>query len=340
MIIIMRHDATDEQIKAVVNNVEDRGYETKSISGEERTVIGVKTGRHDLTPEMFEGLEGVSEVQRINKPYKLASREWHREDSIVRVGDISIGDGKLCIIAGPCAVESEEQVMKTAASIKKSGANMLRGGAFKPRSSPYTFQGMGEEGLRILSIAGKKFGLQVVTEVMEISQIDMVCAYADILQIGARNMQNFNLLREVGKSKKPVLLKRGMSATLTELLQSAEYLLAGGCQDVILCLRGIRTFDADKEMRNTPDHGSIPALLELTHLPIIFDPSHACGHSRFVPSLTKSAIAIGAHSIIVEVHPDPDKASSDGAQSLTPVQFDKMMQEIRPIATASGRELQ
>src|ERR1700722_14401229 len=280
-------------------------------------------------------MEGVKEAHRIVSPYKLASRGFRPEGTVVKIGDVAIGGGRGVVMAGPCSVESREQIERCAEIVAKAGAKVIRGGAFKPRSSPYSFQGMGEEGLELMREAAGRNGLLVVSEVMEIAEIPLLSQYADILQVGARNMQNFNLLRELGKQRKPVLLKRGIAATIEELLLSAEYILAGGNYDVILCERGIRTFETST--RNTMDISAIPVVKQLSHLPMVADPSHGTGRRDKVIPMARAAVAAGADGLLVEIHPDPDRAVSDGAQTLTPPQFGEMMQQVRAIAAAVGR---
>jgi 3-deoxy-7-phosphoheptulonate synthase len=302
----------------------------------ERTLIGAigdDRGKVHLKSAAF--LPGVEKVMPILKAYKLASREFRENDTIVRVGDARIGGGEFSVIAGPCSVESEEQMMECGYVVKKAGAQILRGGAFKPRTSPYSFQGMEEEGLKLLKKVGEKMGMPVVTEVMNTSDVDLVEAYSDILQIGTRNVQNFALLKKVGRSRRPVLLKRGMMTTLEELLMSAEYILSEGNEQVILCERGIRTFET--ATRNTLDISAVPVLKELTHLPVIIDPSHAAGYAKYVIPLTRAAVAVGADGVIVEVHPEPEKAFSDGPQSLRPEQFYRLMDEVNVLADAMRR---
>lgn len=328
MIIIMKKNATEVQVDRIVEWIESVGYSAHLSRGVERTIVGaVGDDRGKAQLKSAEFLPGVDKVMPILKPYKLASREVREGDTVVRVGDLAIGGPEFIVMAGPCSVESEEQLMASAYIAKKAGAHILRGGAFKPRTSPYSFQGMAEEGLKLLKKVRERTGLPVVTEVMSTADVDLVESYADILQIGARNVQNFALLKEVGRAKKPVLLKRGLMTTIEELLMSAEYILSAGNEQVILCERGIRTFET--ATRNTLDISAVPVLKELTHLPVIIDPSHAAGYSRYVIPLTRAAVAVGADGLIVEVHPEPEKAFSDGAQSLRPEQFYQMMEEVR-----------
>jgi 3-deoxy-7-phosphoheptulonate synthase len=326
MIISMKRHATREEIEAVTAQVNHFGYKVHSIEGEERVVIGV-VGVGDVTAcmESIEAMPQVENVMRISAPYKFVSKEFRKEKTRIRVNGTTIGGDEFVVMAGPCSVE---QILRSAEGVAKAGAKLLRGGAFKPRTSPYDFQGMEEEGLKLLQKAKKATGLAIVTEVMSDRDVDMVAHYADVLQIGARNMQNFMLLKALGKCGRPILLKRGLSSTVKELLMSAEYIVAHGNPDVMLCERGIRTFETIT--RNTCDIAAIPALNELTHLPVILDPSHATGKRSLVPALSKAGVAIGADGLIVEVHPAPEKAISDGAQSLDIPQFTKMMEELKP----------
>lgn len=329
MIVSMKLHASREDIGAVCERAAYFGYKVHSIDGEERVVIGI-VGVGDVTAclESIEAMPGVEKAVRISAPYKFVSREFRPEKSTIRVNGTEIGGNQFVVMAGPCSVESERQIMETAEAVKKAGASVLRGGAFKPRTSPYDFQGMEEEGLKLLRKAKESTGLGIVTEVMSDRDVDLVAEYADILQIGARNMQNFSLLKSLGKCGRPVLLKRGLSSTLKELLMSAEYILAHGNPNVILCERGIRTFET--ATRNTCDIAAVAALNELTHLPVIVDPSHATGKRSLVPPLARAAVAVGADGLIVEVHPCPAKALSDGAQSLDIPAFTAMMEDLRP----------
>ncbi|ABQ28445.1 3-deoxy-7-phosphoheptulonate synthase [Geotalea uraniireducens] len=330
MLIVMSYNAGEEEIDAVVKAVEEMGYKAKPIPGGERTAIGVLGNTGYVDDVIIRDLPGVQEVIHVSKPYKLVSRAFHPQSSIINVCGVEIGEGcRPVVAAGPCAVESEEQIVKTALAVKAAGADLLRGGAFKPRTGPHTFQGLREEGLRLLALAGKESGLPIVTEVMSPESVGIVAEYADLLQVGARNMQNFDLLREVGRIEKPVLLKRGMSATIEEFLAAAEYILAEGNPNVILCERGIRTFET--ATRNTLDLSVVPLIKELSHLPIMVDPSHATGKRSLVPPMSKAALVAGAHGILVEVHPEPEKALSDGPQSLTFQGFDKLMEEVRKL---------
>ncbi|MEK7704553.1 MAG: 3-deoxy-7-phosphoheptulonate synthase, partial [Myxococcota bacterium] len=329
MIIVMQTQATDAQVGAVVDAIEKAGCQAHIDRGQERVIVGVRTGRHDLQRETFQILPGVAEVVRVSKPYKLASREFHPSPTVFDVGGVTVGGTKIVVMAGPCSVESEEQIASTARAVKKAGATILRGGAFKPRSSPYAFQGLGQQGLVMLAEAGREVGLPVVTEVLKADAIDIVAKYADIIQIGARNMQNYDLLRDVASVGRPVLLKRGMAATIDDLLMSAEYLLSGGCDHVMLCERGIRTFES--ATRNTLDISAVPVAKMLSHLPVIIDPSHAAGRWEFVTALGLAAVAAGADGLIVEVHPQPEVALSDGQQSLTPKRFEAMVDQCRRV---------
>ena len=328
MLIVMHHSATDAQVQAVTDAVEKMGLTAEPIPGSLRTAIGVLGNQGYVDDTTIRELPGVREVIHVSKPYKLVSRDFHPESSIVEAGGVKFGDGHPpVIIAGPCTVESEEQMLAAARLVKENGAQMLRGGAFKPRTGPHSFQGLGVEGLKYLRQAGDAEGLPVITEVMRIEQIETICRYADVLQVGARNMQNFDLLKEVGKSGHPVLLKRGMSATIEEFLSAAEYILSEGNPRVILCERGIRTFE--KATRNSLDLSVVPLIREMSHLPIVVDPSHATGRRSLVGPMAKAAIVVGAHGIMVEVHPDPDRALCDGAQSLNGDDFSKLVAELK-----------
>ncbi|MBN2437630.1 MAG: 3-deoxy-7-phosphoheptulonate synthase [Deltaproteobacteria bacterium] len=336
MIILLKKNATQEQIDQVTEWISSAGFKPHLSQGVERTLIGAigdDRGKIHLKSAAF--LPGVETVIPILKPYKLASREFREDDTVVRVGDVRIGGGEFIVMAGPCSVESDEQMMECGYVVKKAGARILRGGAYKPRTSPYSFQGMEEEGLKLLKRVGEKMGMPVVTEVMNTTDVDLVETYSDILQIGTRNMQNFALLKKVGRSRRPVLLKRGMMTTIEELLMSAEYILSEGNEQIILCERGIRTFET--ATRNTLDISAVPVLKELTHLPVIIDPSHASGHARYVIPLTRAAVAVGADGVIVEVHPEPEKALSDGPQSLRPEQFYRLMDEVNLLADVMRR---
>lgn len=336
MIIVMHSEATPFEIDNVVADVEAKGWQTHLSQGSGETIIGLQGHGQEL--DLFEigQLPGVRDAVAITQKFKVTSRAFRPEDTRFKVRDVQVGGDDLVVIAGPCSVESRDQLMETAHAVKEAGATMLRGGAYKPRTSPYAFQGLGEEGLKLLAEAREATGLPIVTEVMSPTKVPLVAVYADVLQIGARNMQNFDLLNAVGKAQKPVLLKRGMSATIEDLLMSAEYILSHGNIQVMLCERGIRTFD-NKFARNTFDVNAIPLLKELTHLPIIADPSHAVGVRRHVKSITLAGVAAGADGMIIEVHPDPDQAASDGAQSLTPSQFFELMKDVRAMAQAVER---
>jgi 3-deoxy-7-phosphoheptulonate synthase len=333
----MQQGATEPQIQAVIDRLVELGFDVHRSTGVIHTLLGGVGGKSEFDLAMFEVMDGVKEAHRIVSPYKLASRSFRPGGTIVKVGDLEIGGDRVAIMAGPCSVESREQIERSAEVVARAGAAVIRGGAFKPRSSPYAFQGLGEEGLKLLRAAADRHGLLVVSEVMDQTQIALVAEYADILQVGARNMQNFNLLRELGKLRKPVLLKRGIAATIEELLLSAEYILAGGNYDVILCERGIRTFET--YTRNTMDISAIPVVKTLSHLPIVADPSHGTGRRDKVAPMARAAVAAGADGLLVEVHPDPDHALSDGAQSLRPEQFQELMAQLRIIAPAVGRRI-
>ncbi len=337
MVVVMQERATDEQVQRVIAQLVEMGFDVHRSSGALRTVIGAVGGGLQRDPRLLEMLEGVQEVVRITEPYKLASRTFKQENSVIAVGDVRIGGDEVIVMAGPCSAENEEQVEAAAAAVKRAGAKVLRGGAYKPRSSPYSFQGLGEEGLRMLRGAADRHHLKLVSEIMDISQLETIAKYADILQVGARNMQNFTLLRELGHARIPVLLKRGISATIEEWLLSAEYILAGGNTDVMLCERGIRTFES--YTRNTLDISAIPVVRKLSHLPILVDPSHGTGLRDKVAPMARAAVAAGADGLLIEVHHDPDHAMSDGAQSLFPAQFDRLMAELRIIAPAIGRSI-
>ena len=333
----MRAGAPAEAIEQVVRHVEELGFRAHLSQGEERTIIGVIGDERPVDPETFEVLDGVERVVRILQPFKLASRDFKAEPTAVEVDGVTFGGRAVVVIAGPCSVESREQLMETAQAVKEGGAHALRGGAFKPRTSPYSFQGLGQEGLDLLAEAGQRFGLPVVTEVMAPGDVEAVGRKSSMLQIGTRNMSNYALLHEVGRSGRPALLKRGMSSTIQELLMAAEYILSNRNYDVVLCERGIRTFET--ATRFTLDINAVGVLAELTHLPVIVDPSHATGKASLVASASRAAIAAGADGLIVEVHPHPERALSDGAQSLRPEQFGQLMGEIRDIAHAVGRTM-
>ncbi len=336
MVVVMEERATETQVEHVVARLVEMGMDVHRSTGVTRTVLGaVGQGRPDA--RLIEALDGVHEVVRISEPYKLASRTFKPERTVVAVGDVRIGGDEVIVMAGPCAAESEGQVREVAAAVKRAGAKIFRGGAFKPRSSPYSFQGLGEEGLRLLRDASTVEGLALVTEVMDASQVGLVDRYCDIFQVGARNMQNYSLLRELGLARKPVLLKRGLAATIEEWLLSAEYVLSRGNTQVILCERGIRTFET--ATRNTFDVSAVPVVQKLSHLPVIADPSHGGGRRDLVAPLARAAVAAGADGLLIEVHHDPDRALSDAAQAMFPAQFDQLMAELRVIAPAIGRSI-
>ena len=338
MLIVMRHDATDEQVQGVVEVIEEMGYEARPMPGRQRTAVGLVGNDGKVNADRLESLPGVFEVIHVSQPYKQVSREWRQENTVVELENgTRIGGGDVAVMAGPCSVESEAQILGIAHRLREAGATILRGGAFKPRTSPYAFQGMGEPGLKLLAMAREETGMAIVTEAIDSESLDLVVKYADIIQIGARNMQNFSLLRREGRSGKPVLLKRGMAATVKDLLLSAEYLLAEGNGQVILCERGVRGFDT--HTRNLLDLTAIPVVHSLSHLPIIADPSHGTGLRAKVIPMARAAVAAGADGLMIEVHPDPERALSDGAQSLFPEQFDEMMEQIATIAEAIGRDL-
>lgn len=338
MIIVMRHTSSTDEVQHVCEKVKEMGLTPQVTRGVERTIIAVIGQEGKIAQEPFEAFPGVESVMLIQKPFKLASRAFRPENTEIHMPNgVTVGGKKIAVMAGPCSVESREMLFKVAESVKKAGASFLRGGAFKPRTSPYAFQGLGEEGLKYLRDAGDQFGLLVVTEVMDPRNVELVAKYSDMLQIGARNMQNFDLLRECGMSQKPTLLKRGLSATIQELILSAEYLLAKGNFNVLLGERGIRTFET--ATRNTVDINAVPVVKEETHLPILVDPSHGTGKRSLVAPIARAAIAAGCDAIMVEVHPEPEKAKSDGPQSLLPVQFEALMKEMRLVAHAVGREL-
>jgi 3-deoxy-7-phosphoheptulonate synthase len=335
MLVVMQQGATDEQTQAVIDRLVSLGFTVHRSTGVMHTVLGGVGPVDEMDPADFEAMEGVKECHRIVSPYKLASRHFRPQGTVVKIGKVEIGGPHVVTMAGPCSVENRDQIEKVAEIVAQQGAQIMRGGAFKPRSSPYSFQGMGEEGLKLMRAAADRNGLLVVSEVMDHTQIPVLIEYSDILQVGARNMQNFNLLREVGKLRKPVLLKRGISATIEELLLAAEYIMSGGNYDVMLCERGIRTFET--YTRNTMDVAAIPVIKKLSHLPMIGDPSHGTGRRDLILPMARASVAAGADGLLVEVHPDPDHAMSDGAQTLTPGQFTEMMQQVRAIAAAVGR---
>ena len=339
MLVVMKAQATDDQVRAVCQKIESLGYRAHSIPGAQRTAIGITGNQGEVETGTFDEMPGVQEVIRVSKPYKLVSRDVKPDNTVVTFAGstASIGGRDLAIIAGPCAVESRDQVFKIAERVARAGAQFFRGGAYKPRTSPYSFQGLGEEGLQIMCEIRDRFGLLIVTEAVDYESLDLVDKYADVIQIGARNMQNFSLLKRAGRARKPVLLKRGISATLEEFLMAAEYVMSEGNYNVILCERGVRTFI--DHTRNTLDLSVIPAVQRLSHLPIVADPSHGTGKRDKVTPLARAAIAVGADGLIVEVHHDPDHALSDGAQSLRTHQFTEMMEQLRIIAPAVGRSI-
>jgi 3-deoxy-7-phosphoheptulonate synthase len=337
MMIIMKSNATPEQVEHVIEQVKAAGLNAHLSQGVEATIIGAIGETHNIPTDIFEVLDGVDMVKRITQPFKLASRQFHPENSVFPLDGFNVGGEEIAIIAGPCSVESRSQIIETAQAVKEAGASALRGGVFKPRTSPYAFQGLGEEGLDYLAEARQLTGLPIVAEIMSQTQLELMVRRVDVLQVGARNMQNFNLLRAIGEMQTPVLLKRGLSATIEELLMSAEYILAGGNKQVMLCERGIRTFETTT--RNTTDINAIPVLKNLTHLPVILDPSHATGHADYVPAVARAAIAAGADGLMVEVHPDPAHAVSDGKQSLRPEKFAEMVKQVGQIAQIMGRRI-
>ena len=337
MVVVMEERAGEDQIQDVIATLVEKEFDVHRSTGALKTVLGAVGGNRGFDTRLIEVMEGVHEVVRITEPYKLASRTFRPEKTIVSIGDLRIGGDEVIVMAGPCSAETEEQVEASAAAVSAAGAKILRGGAFKPRSSPYSFQGLGEDGLKLLRQAADRHSLKLVSEVMDVSQIELLLKYSDILQVGARNMQNYTLLKELGKLRTPILLKRGISATIEEWLLSAEYVLSGGNPDVVLCERGIRTFE--RYTRNTLDISAIPVIQKLSHLPIVADPSHGIGIRDKVAPMARAAVAAGADGLIIEVHPDPDHALSDGAQSLFPEQFAQLMSEVRIIAPAIGRSI-
>ncbi len=337
MIIIMKQNATKEQIDNVESKLSALGFRTHPIFGEIKTVIGAIGDKRLLNTHAISSMPGVENLVPIMKPYKLAGRELKQNPTVIDLGNVQIGGNEIVVMAGPCAIEDEETFLETARKVKEAGARIIRGGAFKPRTSPYAFQGLQEDGLKIMAAAREATGLKIVTEVVDTRDVELVASYSDILQIGARNMQNFRLLKEVGSYNKPVLLKRGLSATIEEWLMAAEYIIAEGNPNVILCERGIRTFET--ATRNTIDLSAIPVVKDLSHLPIVVDPSHATGSWKYVDALSKGAIATGADGLIIEVHLNPANALSDGPQSLKPEKFTKLMEELAPVAKAVGRSI-
>jgi 3-deoxy-7-phosphoheptulonate synthase len=337
MMIIMKPNATPEQVEGVIQVIKSLGLTPHLSQGVETSVIGAVGESHNIPTDRFEVLDGVESVKRITQPFKLASRQFHPEDSVFPLDGFQVGGNDIAIIAGPCSIESRTQILETAQAVREAGANALRGGAFKPRTSPYSFQGLGEEGLEYLAEAREKTGMPIVAEIMSQTQLDLMVKYVDVLQVGARNMQNYNLLRSIGETRTTVLLKRGLSATIEELLMSAEYILAGGNRQVMLCERGIRTFET--ATRNTTDINAIPVLKSLTHLPVILDPSHSTGNADYVAAVARAAVAAGADGLIIEVHPDPTHALSDGKQSLKPEKFAELVKQVSAIAQVVGRRI-
>lgn len=335
MIVVMKPTATEENLSAVVNKIEASGLRTHLSKGEEVTIVGVIGDKKIIANLELQMMAGVDKTVRITEKYKLVSRDFHPEDTIIDAGGVKIGDNEIVVMAGPCAVESVEQLREAAQAVKACGAKFLRGGAFKPRTSPYDFQGLGEEGLKLLRKVADEFDLRVVTEIVDKDDIELFCKYADILQVGARNMQNFQMLKALGKCSKPILLKRGLSATISEWLNAAEYIMSGGNEQVIFCERGIRTYETFT--RNTLDLSAVAAVKELSHLPIVVDPSHGTGRWKMVAPMARAAIAAGADGLIIEVHPHPEKALSDGDQSLTPEAFKELMSNLGGIAQVMGR---
>jgi 3-deoxy-7-phosphoheptulonate synthase len=338
MLVVMRRDATEQEVNGVVAVIEELGYQARPMPGRQRTSIGVVGNDGRVDSSRLAALAGVVEIIHVTKPYKQVSREWRQESTVVRLpGGLAIGGDEIVVMAGPCSVETEQQIIEAAIAVRDAGATVLRAGAFKPRSSPYAFQGLGASGLKLLRRAREESGLLIVTEAMDPEGVDLVAEVADIIQIGARNMQNYSLLKKAGRTAKPVLLKRGLAATIQELLLAAEYLLAEGNQDVILCERGVRGFDS--ATRNLFDLSAVPVVHALSHLPIIADPSHGTGRRQMVVPMARAAVAAGADGLLVEVHPHPEQALSDGAQSLDPAEFRQLMHEARPIAEAIGRHI-
>ena len=335
MLVVMQEEAPEKQIEAVINRLVEMGFTVHRSTGVKHTLLGGVGPIDDFDPALLEAMTGVKECHRIVSSYKLASRHFKPGGTVIKIGKVEIGGSKVVSMGGPCSVENEKQIEESAEIVASAGAQVIRGGAFKPRSSPYSFQGLGEQGLQIMRAAADRHGLLVVSEVMDQTQIPLLVQYCDILQVGARNMQNFNLLRELGKARKPILLKRGIAATIEELLLSAEYIMSGGNYEVMLCERGIRTFET--ATRNTMDISAFPVLKKLTHLPVVGDPSHGTGKRDYVLPMALASVAAGADGLIVEVHPDPDRALSDGAQTLRPSQFSEMLEQVRAVAKAIGR---
>ncbi|MBN1157323.1 3-deoxy-7-phosphoheptulonate synthase [Candidatus Woesearchaeota archaeon] len=337
MIIVLKPKTKKEDIQKVVEKIKEKGLKPVEFQGDERIVIHVLGKVTDDMPAPFQSMECVEQVMRILKPYKLASKEHHAQRSVVKVGDVTIGNGEITVIAGPCSAENEEQVMKSARILKEMGVKIMRASVFKPRTSPYDFQGMGIEGLKLLKKVGEKTGILTETEVMDVRDVPIAAEYVDILRVGARNMQNFDLLKEMGKIDKPVILKRGMAATIKEFIMASEYILMNGNKNVILCERGIRTFET--AYRNTLDINAVPLLKQETHLPVIVDPSHAAGRRDIIPAICKAAISAGADGLLVEMHPKPEEALSDGAQSLNPEELKKLLKELKPVCEAVGKRM-
>jgi 3-deoxy-7-phosphoheptulonate synthase len=337
MLVVMKQHATEAQVEAVAERIRALGFTPHPIPGAPRVAIGITGNKGALESSLFDSLPGVAEAIRVSQPFKLVSREVKEEDTVIDVGGVPLGGNALAIMAGPCSVESKEQVLEAAHAVKAAGARFLRGGAYKPRTSPYEFQGLAEEGLKLLALAREETGLKIVTEVMDVETLPMVADYADMLQIGARNMQNFSLLKQLGDIRRPVLLKRGPAATIKEWLMAAEYIVSRGNYQVALCERGIRTFET--MTRNTLDLNAVPLLKSLTHLPVVVDPSHGIGLRAHVAAMARAGVAAGADGLIVEVHPCPEKALSDGQQSLTPNEFEELMRQVRVIAGAVGRSV-
>lgn len=337
MVIILEKNATEEQIENVIKHLESYGFQVHKSTGVERTIIGAIGVQPNFDTRKVSILDGVAEVYRITTPYKLASRSFHEENTVIKIKDVEIGGNKVVLIAGPCSIENEAQIFRMAKVVAESGSKILRGGAFKPRTSPYSFQGLGEDGLKLIRAAADQYNLLVISEVMQIDHIELMEPYVDIYQVGARNMQNFSLIKELGKTTKPIMLKRGIAATIEEWLMSAEYILSSGNKDVFLCERGIRTFE--QYTRNTFDLSAIPVVHKKSHLPIIGDPSHATGLRDQVPPMARAAVAAGADGLMIEIHDDPENALSDGPQALLPNSFAKLVDELRLIAKAIGRDL-
>jgi 3-deoxy-7-phosphoheptulonate synthase len=337
MVIVMEKDVSEKRIEDVIAILDNKGFTVHRSTGVEHTILGVIGDISKADPRDFQVMEGVADAYKVSAPYKQVSREFQHHDTIIKIKDVEIGGAEIQVMAGPCAIESEEQTMIIAERVSKAGAKILRGGAFKPRSSPYSFQGLGEEGLKIMRKAADQYNMLVVTEVMDKDQIELVCSYTDIIQVGARNMQNFSFIRALGKTNKPIFLKRGIAATIQEWLMSAEYILSGGNRNVIMCERGIRTFE--NYTRNTMDISAIPVIQTLSHLPVFADPSHGTGLRNKVIPMARASVAAGAAGIMVEVHHEPEKAKSDGAQSLYPDQFDELMGQMRVIADVIGKKI-